>query len=146
MLKSVNFWRSYRQLKKKFSRIIENIDFDPKNEIADKSQKKYFSGQKKNTCLIISIKEQRIWVWLKNKFVSRMDRLNWDRKHQYKSTSYKMQNLYIKSLDISGRIPDLTVGRYIDQPRRQRKVQCKKVVSFVMKVWEDFLCNFTRWI
>ena len=39
-------------------------------------------------------------------------------KFQYKSTSYKMQNLYIKSLDISGRVPDLTAGRYIDQPRR----------------------------
>ena len=55
---------------------------------------------------------------------------------QYKSTSYKMQNLYIKSLDISGRVPDLTAGRYIDQLRRQRKVQCKKFVLFVMKVWE----------
>ena len=41
-----------------------------------------------------------------------------------------MQNLYIKSLDISGRVPDLTAGRYIDQPHRQRKVQCKKFVSF----------------
>ena len=29
-------------------------------------------------------------------------------------TSYQMQNLYIKSLDISGRVPDLTAGRYID--------------------------------
>ena len=46
-----------------------------------------------------------------------------------------MQNLYIKSLDISGRIPDLTAGRYIDQARRQREVQCKKFL-FVMKVWE----------
>ena len=41
-------------------------------------------------------------------------------KFQYKSTSYKMQNLYIKSLDISGRVPDLTAGPYIDQPRGQR--------------------------
>ena len=32
-----------------------------------------------------------------------------------------MQNLYIKSLNISGRVPDLTAGRYINQPRRQRK-------------------------
>ena len=47
-----------------------------------------------------------------------------------------MQNLYIKSLDISGRVPDLTAGRYIDQPRGQRKVQCKKFVSFIMKAWE----------
>ena len=47
-------------------------------------------------------------------------------KFQYKSNSYRMKNLYIKSLDIWGRIPDLTAGRYIDQPRRQRKVQCKK--------------------
>ena len=53
-------------------------------------------------------------------------------KFQYKSTSYKMQ--YIESLDISGRVPDLTAGQYIDQPRRQRKVRCKKFVSFVMKV------------
>ena len=45
-------------------------------------------------------------------------------KVQYKSTSYKMQNLHMKSLGISGRVRDLTVGRYIDQPRRQRKVQC----------------------
>ena len=30
-----------------FTRIIEKIDFDPKNEIADKSQKKKFSAQKK---------------------------------------------------------------------------------------------------
>ena len=45
-----------------------------------------------------------------------------------------MQNLYIKSLDISGTVPDLTAGRYINQPRRQRKVQCKKFISFVMKV------------
>ena len=57
-------------------------------------------------------------------------------KFQYKWTSYKMQNLYIKSLDISGRVPDLTAGRYIDQPCRQRKVQCKKFFPFVMKVWE----------
>ena len=28
-------------------RIIEKIDFDPKNEIADKSQKIFFSDQKK---------------------------------------------------------------------------------------------------
>ena len=55
-------------------------------------------------------------------------------KFQYKSTSYKIQNLYIKSVDISGRVPELTADRYIDQPRRQRKVQCKKFVSFVMKV------------
>ena len=34
-------------------------------------------------------------------------------KFKYESTSYKMQNLYIKSLDISGRVPDLTAGRYI---------------------------------
>ena len=47
-----------------------------------------------------------------------------------------MQNLYIKSLDISGRVPDLTADRYIDQPRRQRKVQFNKFVSFLMKVWE----------
>ena len=40
----------------------------------------------------------------------------------------------MKSLDISGRVSDLTAGRYIDQPRRQRKVQCKKFASFVMKV------------
>ena len=45
-----------------------------------------------------------------------------------------MQNLYIKSLDISGRVADLTAGRYIDQPGRQRKVQGKKFVLFVMKV------------
>ena len=45
-------------------------------------------------------------------------------KFQYKSASYKMQNLYIKSLDISGTVPHLAAGRYIDQPRRQRKVQC----------------------
>ena len=38
-------------------------------------------------------------------------------KFHYESTSYKIQNLYIKSLDISGRVPDLTAGRYIDQPR-----------------------------
>ena len=57
-------------------------------------------------------------------------------KFQYKSNSYKMQNLCIKSLDISGRVSEPTAGRYIDQPRRQRKVQCKKFVSFVMKVWE----------
>ena len=81
MLKSVNFWRSYRQLKKKFSQIIEKIDFYPKNEIADKSEKIFFSPHKKNTCFIISIKEQRIWVSLKNKFGSWMDRLNWDAKH-----------------------------------------------------------------
>ena len=37
-----------------------------------------------------------------------------------------MQNLYIKSLDISGRVLDLTAGRYIYQPRMQRKVQWKK--------------------
>ena len=49
-------------------------------------------------------------------------------KFQYKSISYKMQNLYIKSLDISSRVPDLNAGWYIDQPRRQRKVQCKKFV------------------
>ena len=55
-------------------------------------------------------------------------------KFQYKSTSYTIQNLYIKSLDISGRVPDLTAGRYIDQPRRQLKVQCKKFVSFLMIV------------
>ena len=55
-------------------------------------------------------------------------------KFQYKSTSYKMQNLYIKSLDVLGRVANLTAGRYIDQPRRQRKVQCKKFFSFVMKV------------
>ena len=35
-------------------------------------------------------------------------------KFQYKSTSYKMQNAYKKSLDISGRVPDLNAGRYID--------------------------------
>ena len=51
-------------------------------------------------------------------------------KFQYKSPSYKMQNLYIKSLDISGRVPDLTAGRYIDQPRRQRTVQCKNLSHF----------------
>ena len=39
-------------------------------------------------------------------------------KFQYKLTPYKMQNLYIKSLDISSRVPDVTAGRYIDQPRR----------------------------
>ena len=33
-------------------------------------------------------------------------------KFQYKSNAYKMQNLYIKSLDISGRVPDPTAGRY----------------------------------
>ena len=38
-------------------------------------------------------------------------------KFQYKSTSYEMQNLYIKSLNISGRVPDLTAGRYIDHSR-----------------------------
>ena len=74
-------WGRTYKLNKKFSRIIEEIDFYPKNEIADKSQKKFLSAQKKNTYLIILIKEQHIWVSLKNKFVSRMDRLNWDGKH-----------------------------------------------------------------
>ena len=53
-----------------------------------------------------------------------------------------MQNLYIKSPDISGGVLDLTAGWYIDQPRRQRKVQCKKFVSFVMKVWEGISMFF----
>ena len=68
----------YRQLKKKFSQIIEKIDFDPKNEIADKSQNFFFRPK----CLIISTRQQHIWVSLKNKFVSRIDRLNRDGKHR----------------------------------------------------------------
>ena len=34
-------------IEKKFSRIIEKIDFDAKNKTADKSQKMFFSTQKK---------------------------------------------------------------------------------------------------
>ena len=45
------------------------------------NRRKFFFRPKKNTRLIISIKEQHTWVSLKHKFVSRIDRLNWDGKH-----------------------------------------------------------------
>ena len=54
------FLTKLQTIEKKFSRIIEKIDFDLKNGIAAKSQKKIFSAHKKNTCLITSIKEQHI--------------------------------------------------------------------------------------
>ena len=48
-------------------------------------------------------------------------------KYQYKSTSYKMQNLYVKSLDISGRVLDLTAGRYNEQPAGSVKCKVKNL-------------------
>ena len=52
----------------------------PKTKLPINLSKNFFLP-KKNTCLIILIKKQHIWVSLKNKFVSRMNRLNWDGKH-----------------------------------------------------------------